>query len=373
MNRVLYGDCRDSMRALHADGVRVQMCVTSPPYFGLRDYGVPPTHWPAISYRTLGGVIDVPAMDCCLGLEATPEAFIGHLVEVFRCVRDLLADDGVCWVNIGDSYAGSDKGAWANKNGGQKEVYIPDPDSPQCKIPKVPDGMKPKDLIGIPWMLAFALRADGWYLRQGIIWSKPNPMPESVTDRCTKAHEDVFLLAKSERYYFEHKAIKEPAAPSSLARWQQDVDGQAGSLRVPGKTNGPMKAVGGRRSARDSFKGENSKRAEVIPGQSVGTHRPDRDESAYDTETRNKRSVWEVATVPYKGAHFATYPPKLIEPCILAGSRAGDIVLDPFFGSGTTGEVCERLGRRWIGCELQEAYAPLHAERTGRPGLELCA
>ena len=236
---------------------------------------------------------------------------------------------------------------------------------------KAPEGLKPKDLIGIPWRVAFALQEAGWYLRQDIIWHKPNPMPESVTDRCTKAHEYLFLLSKSKRYYWNAEAMREQAAPASLERWAQNVEDQAGSDRVPGKTNGNMKAVGGPRSKRDSFKREGSKRAKVIPGQTVGTHRPDRDESEWDTATRNRRSVWTVPTVPYSGAHFATFPPALIEPCILAGSRPGDIVLDPFFGSGTTGQVSQALGRKWIGCELNQDYEPLQHERTAQGGLIL--
>jgi DNA modification methylase len=191
----------------------------------------------------------------------------------------------------------------------------------------VPTGMKPKDLIGIPWMLAFALRADGWYLRQDIIWHKPNPMPESVRDRCTKAHEYLFLLSKSDRYYFDSESVQEPVAASSIERLNQpSLARQAGSDRVPGKTNGSMKAVG-------------------------------------NTETRNRRSVWTVATRPYKGAHFATFPPALIEPCILAGSRLDDVVLDPFIGSGTTAQVALQHGRQYLGCELNPTYAALQQER----------
>ena len=332
------------MRRWAADGVKVQTCVTSPPYYGLRDYGHPGQ----------------------IGLEQTPEQYVAAMVEVFRCVRDVLADDGTLWLNIGDSYAND--GKWGGSSGGKHAKALHGNTS--IGRTKVTTGLKPKDLIGIPWMLAFALRADGWYLRQDIIWHKPNPMPESVRDRCTKAHEYVFLLTKSERYFFDNEAIKEPAAPASLARWAQDLEQQAGSNRVPGKTNGNMKAVGGR-SNRDSFKRDDSKRAKVIPGQTVGTHRPDREESTWDTEMRNRRSVWTVATVPYKGAHFATFPPALIEPCILAGSRAGDIVLDPFFGSGTTGMVAQNLGRQWLGCELNKAYKPLQDERLQQPGLML--
>jgi DNA modification methylase len=221
-------------------------------------------------------------------------------------------------------------------------------------------GLKSKDLIGIPWRVAFALQADGWYLRQDIIWSKPNPMPESVTDRCTKAHEYVFLLSKGPRYYFDHEAIKEPVAASTVSRLQQNVEDQAGSDRVPGKTNGPMKAV---RSKANSFRREGSKRELAIPGQSVGTHRPDRKESDYSLDTRNKRSVWSVATRPFKGAHFATFPEKLIEPCILAGCPAGGTVLDPFGGACTTALVAERLDRRSIMIEMNPEYAALGFDR----------
>jgi len=348
MNKVFFGDCRDTMRDLIAHGVKVQMCVTSPPYFGLRDYG----HQGQI------------------GLEANPAEFVRAMVEVFALVRELLADDGVLWLNLGDSYAANRGYQVPSTKDGAKHS---DSQAAGGRGSSVPNGLKPKDLIGIPWRVAFALQEAGWYLRQDIIWHKPNPMPESVTDRCTKAHEYMFLLSKSERYYWDAEAMREQAAPSSLDRWSQNVEDQTGSDRVPGKTNGNMKAVGGPRSKRDSFKRENSKRAEVIPGQTAGTHRPDRDESEYDVGTRNRRSVWTVPTVPYRGAHFATFPPALIEPCILAGSRANDIVLDPFFGSGTTGQVAQHLGRQWIGCELNEDYAPLQNERIAQGSFVLDA
>lgn len=366
-NHCYIGDCRDSMRQMIADGVRVQMCVTSPPYWGLRDYGHPGQ----------------------LGLEATYQEYIANMVEVFDLVRGLLADDGVLWLNLGDSYAtgagsarkpwGGEQGAkWAGQHRGrlqQTGIGRPGacvgPLSQPNRMPQV--GLKPKDLCGIPWRVAFALQDAGWYLRQDIIWHKPNPMPESVTDRCTKAHEYLFLLSKSERYYWNAEAIREQAAPASIDRWPQDVESQQGSSRVPGKTNGAMKAVGGPRSKRDSFKREDSKRAAAMLGQTAGTHRPDRSESEWDTATRNRRSVWTVPTVPYTGAHFATFPPALIEPCILAGSRPGDTVLDPFFGSGTTGQVAGNLGRNWIGCELNPEYLELQRQRTAQPGLELVA
>lgn len=303
MNKIVIGDCRSTMRLWASEGVRVQTCVTSPPYFGLRDYGHPEQ----------------------IGLEQTPEEYIAAMVEVFRCVRDVLADDGTLWLNIGDSYAGGGGGnysAGTRNNSGQNITNVRNRPAWLSQA-----GLKPKDLIGIPWMLAFALRADGWYLRQDIIWHKPNPMPESVRDRCTKAHEYVFLLSKSERYYFDGEAIMEPVAASTVERLSQPtLQQQEGSCRVPGKTNGNMKAVG-------------------------------------RTDKRNRRSVWTVATQPYKGAHFATFPPALIEPCILAGSRPGDIALDPFMGSGTTAAVALQHGRQYLGCELNPAYQPLQEAR----------
>ena len=313
-------------------------CVTSPPYYGLRDYGV----------------------DGQIGLEQTPEQFIQKLVEVFREVKRVLRDDGVLWVNIGDSYAGSGKGAWSNKDGGQKEVYIPDPQSPQSKMPKVPDGCKPKDLIGIPWMLAFALRADGWYLRQDIIWNKPNAMPESVRDRCTKAHEYVFLLSKSPRYFYDYEAIKEPANLTGKG----NANTFRGGAYVHGSTfnnaeGGNRTVSGNTRAKRDSFKREESKREQTIPNQSYGTHRSERDESTWDISLKNKRSVWTVATKGYKAAHFATFPPELIEPCILAGCPEGGFVFDPFGGSGTTAGVAMKYGRNAVLCELNAEYAEL--------------
>lgn len=309
MNITVIGDCRETMRAWAADGVRAQMCVTSPPYFGLRSY-LPD---------------DSPDKPLEIGLEQTPEEYIAAMVEVFRCVRDVLADDGTLWLNIGDSYAGGGGGNYSAgtlNNSGQNITNVRNRPAWLSQA-----GLKPKDLIGIPWMLAFALRADGWFLRQDIIWHKPNPMPESVRDRCTKAHEYVFLLSKSERYFYDHEASMEPVAASTVERLSQPtLHQQEGSARVPGKTNGNMKAVG-------------------------------------RTDLRNRRSVWTVATRPYKGAHFATFPPSLIEPCILAGSRVGDVVLDPFMGSGTTAAVALRHDRQYLGCELNPAYQPLQEAR----------
>lgn len=288
------------MRGMDAESAHT--CVTSPPYFGLRDYG----------------------HEGQIGLEDTPDAYVGRLVEVFREVRRVLRDDGTVWMNLGDSYAANRGYQVEQTKGGPKHgIAQAVSGRPQSAADY---GLKPKDLIGIPWRVAFALQADGWYLRQDIIWHKPNPMPESVRDRCTKAHEYVFLLSKSPRYYFDHEAIKEPAAKSSIARLSQaTLDQQAGSARVPGKTNGNMKAVGG--------------------------------------DMRNKRSVWTVTTKPFKGAHFATFPPDLIEPCILAGCPPGGVVLDPFGGSGTTAGVAIKHGRNAVLCELNPEYAALIPDR----------
>jgi len=296
---ILVGDNLPHLRAMADESV--QTCVTSPPYFGLRDYGMPGQ----------------------IGLEATPDDFVAAMVAVFREVRRVLRDDGTLWLNLGDSYASTSSYNAPRSDCGRT-------DSPRQPNAGIPEGMKAKDLIGIPWMVAFALRADGWYLRQDIIWSKPNPMPESVRDRCTKAHEYVFLLSKSPRYYFDAEAIAEPVAESSRSRLSQPtIEQQAGSTRVPGKMNGNMKAVG-------------------------------------NGETRNRRSVWTVTTKPFKGAHFATFPVDLIEPCILAGSRVGDVVLDPFMGAGTTGVAAVKNGRRWVGCELNPEYADMAELRIAR-------
>lgn len=238
---------------------------------------------------------------------------------------------------------------------------------------KAPEGLKPKDLIGIPWRVAFALQEAGWYLRQDVIWHKPNPMPESVTDRCTKAHEYLFLLTKSERYFWDAEAMKEDATgalPGNVSHKHTAEYEDSGDEKH--RTKAGLVAYAQRqRSKRDSFKRDDSKRASVIPGQTVGTHRADRDESEYDTGRRNRRSVWTVPTQPYSGAHFAVFPPALIEPCILAGSRPGDVVLDPFMGSGTTAQVAQALGRQWIGCELNTEYAPLQQARTAQAALAI--
>ncbi|MBS0329244.1 MAG: site-specific DNA-methyltransferase [Proteobacteria bacterium] len=345
---ILQGDVRETLRTLEAGSV--QTCVTSPPYFGLRDYGV----------------------DGQIGLEPTPVEYVEQMVQVFREVRRVLRDDGTLWLNLGDSYAGyhgnknsvvptSATNGWANGTNENERTSTANR-----------NGLKPKDLIGIPWRVAFALQQDGWYLRQDIIWHKPNAMPESVRDRCTKAHEYVFLLSKSERYYWDAEAMQEPAVgglPGNTTHKHTSAY-EAGDDRARTKA-GPVAYAERQRSKRDSFKRGGSKRAEVIPGQSVGTHRPDRPESEYDVFTRNRRSVWTVATRPYKGAHFATFPPALIEPCILAGAPFNGLVLDPFTGSGTTAAVALQHGRRFIGCELNPDYIKLAEARIAAAEAEV--
>ena len=341
MIQILQGDCREVLKTM--PDCSVHCCVTSPPYFGLRDYGC-------------AGQI---------GLESTPDAYVAELVAVFREVKRVLRDDGTVWLNLGDSYART--GGWASNDGldgckrgesGRAKTNIQNGRNGQ----KRPEELKEKDLIGIPWRVAFALQADGWYLRQDIIWHKPNPMPESVTDRCTKAHEYIFLLAKSPRYYYDAEAVAEPVSPASIERLSQpNLGGQAGSNRVPGKTNGPMKAVG--RGGRNAFRGQGHFR----DGENGPANRDGRDmrEVGAGEDKRNRRSVWTVTTKPYREAHFATFPPDLIQPCIRAGCPAGGTVLDPFGGSGTTGEVAASEGRKAILIELNPQYVKLAQGRGG--------
>lgn len=336
------GDCREVLRTL--PDASVHTCVTSPPYFGLRDYGV----------------------EGQIGLEPSPDEFVRALVQVFREVRRVLRDDGTLWLNLGDSYANDTK--WGGSTSGKHAQAIHGNSGIGRR--RTNTGLKSKDLMGVPWRVAFALQADGWYLRQDIIWHKPNPMPESVRDRCTKSHEYLFLLSKSERYYFAAAAIAEPLAEASIQRLSQpNLEEQAGSHRVPGKTNDPMKAVGG--SKRNTF-ARATKETAGEHGQKP-QHRPDREPVDYGSGTRNKRSVWTVPTMPFREAHFATFPEALIEPCILAGAPAGGVVLDPFMGAGTTAVVAERLGRRWIGSELNPEYAAIAEARIRavQPGLPL--
>lgn len=281
MDKIFTGDALNVLASLPSQSV--QTCVTSPPYFGLRDYGVKGQ----------------------LGLEDSPHAYVANMVELFAQVRRVLRDDGTLWLNLGDSYASGGKGS-----------------------------LKPKDLIGIPWRVALALQADGWYLRQDIIWHKPNVMPESVTDRFTKAHEYIFLLTKSKTYHFEQQY--EPYAPGSDVRYRQALRaGKNYATKEPYKKNTPYSS---------------NKRSLVMAG-------------GINEQGRNKRSIWTVPTKPYKGAHCATFPTDLVEPCILAGASKNAVVLDPFLGSGTTAAVARKLGRRYIGIELNPAYVKLAKKR----------
>ena len=302
---ILFGDCRDTLPAFID---KARCCITSPPYYGLRDYGGESKQ---------------------IGQEDTPEEYIQSLVEVFSKVRDCLTDDGTLWVNIGDSYYNYRPG----KSYPKQTVSKTNQDLPEYtpKRANKLEGYKEKDLIGIPWMLAFALRADGWYLRQDIIWHKPNPMPESVKDRCTKSHEYLFLLSKNKNYYYDHESIKE-------------------------------KAVGERWGGNKPINMDNTKDTD---NQFSGLTRPRK--MVYDK--RNKRSVWKVTNRPYKGSHFAVFPPELITPCILAGSEKNDIILDPFMGSGTTAMVAKELGRYYLGCELHEEYGNLIQDRLPNDSL----
>jgi len=362
----------------------VQCCVTSPPYWGLRDYGTAtwlggdlgcdhidrcgPVNAPSLKstlttnngrgplpgdkyqadrtaqYRSVCGKCGAQRIDSQIGLEPTPDAYVQSLVGVFREVWRVLKDDGTCWLNLGDSYAAAAASDGANIRGGlSKAAEKADgrPRNPAGRRDAARAGIfpdrrghptKPKDLVGIPWRVAFALQTDGWYLRSDIIWSKPNPMPESVTDRPTKAHEYIFLLTKAERYYYDATAIKEPHATGDRPdKWECRVYDGKGPAVDDGRRNGNVR------------------------------------DYRLDPDGRNKRSVWYVATQPYSGAHFATWPEKLIEPCILAGSRLGDLVFDPFCGSGTTLAVAERFGRRAVGTDL--GYQDLAKQRTQQRGL----
>lgn len=352
MNKVIFGDCRETMRELIAQGVRVQCCVTSPPYWGLRDYGHPGQ----------------------MGLEPTYQEYVANMVDVFRLVRELLAKDGVLWLNLGDCYAtgagkvgncpgGGDQGErW--KEYGPSRPQVPDAKNPNCGVPmyqpnRMPQaGLKPKDLVGIPWRVAFALQEDGWWLRQDIIWHKPNPMPESVLDRCTKSHEYLFLLTRSERYYWDSEAMKEPASGMN------DHDLSGGYRDAPGQPPQGTRKSGNKDRKPASARGVPAADGGKLSGAVAGS-------VPWEGRTRNRRSVWTVPTQPYSGAHFAVFPSFLIEPCILAGSRTGDVVLDPFMGSGTTAQVAQALGRRWIGCELNPDYESLQVERTRQGALAL--
>jgi DNA modification methylase len=327
-HRILQGDCVESLRTL--PDASVHCCVTSPPYWGLRDYG----------------------HDGQIGLEPTPEAYVARMVEVFREVRRVLREDGTCWVNLGDSYASGGGQASPHRDScggiGKKGTRGTQPYHSAGggfeRPASIAGAIKPKDLVGIPWRVAFALQADGWWLRQDIIWHKPNPMPESVRDRCTKAHEYVFLMTKSERYFYDAEAVSEASKDPDGFRYQggykemQQHNIAAGMLRSDGSAACHSRTETG-----------------SVPHFASG----------YGSR-RNRRSVWTVTTKPYSGAHFATMPPDLVEPCILAGCPEGGTVLDPFAGSGTTLAVAAELGRSGIGCELNPEYIELANQRIAK-------
>ena len=301
MNEILVGDALTRLRELPSDSVHC--CVTSPPYWGLRDYG-------------MAGQI---------GLEKSYPEYVAKLVEVFREVRCVLRPDGTLWLNMGDSYAS----AWPCQRRNQMGAGSLPNGKREARPPRLPDGLKDKDLIGIPWRVAFALQGDGWWLRSDIIWAKPNPMPESVTDRCTKAHEYVFLLAKSERYYYDAKAIAERSLYA-----------------------GDIKRQGEKSLSRGQANGANIERSGNA-----------RHETVTVTDTRNKRTVWTIPTSPFPDAHFAVFPEALVEPCILAGCPPGGVVFDPFMGSGTVAIVALKAGRQFIGIELNPEYAKIAEAR----------
>ncbi|KWE83341.1 DNA methyltransferase [Burkholderia ubonensis] len=340
-----FGDCRELMRVMIADGVKVQTIVTSPPYWGLRSY-LPDNH---------------PDKRREIGQESSLAEWLAVMVDVFDLCRELLADDGTAWVNMGDAYASA-----GGASGGRPPVAGTMVFRDTCRVGTVPIGLKPKDLMGQPWRLAFALQDAGWYLRQDIIWHKPNPMPESVRDRCTKAHEYLFLLTKSERYYFDSDAMREPRSSD------EDAATFRGACYVGGETDnahlGQRKVIGNRRvkvpGGWDTREGAHG-----------SFHHGGRGEAEYRVDTgdgrRMRRSVWTIATQPFAAAHFATFPEALVEPCVLAGSRPGDVVFDPFFGSGTTGQVSQRLGRHFVGFELNPDYERLQRKRLRQPALAL--
>jgi DNA modification methylase len=328
--RILRGDALAKLAELPAGSVHC--CVTSPPYFGLRDYGC----------------------EGQIGLEATPDAYVAELVAVFREVRRVLRDDGTLWLNIGDSYASG--GGNTAMTGGKSDPARGLAMGFGSLKRGIPIGLKPKDIIGIPWMLAFALRADGWYLRQDIIWSKPNPMPESVRDRCTKAHEYIFLLSKSARYYYDAEAISE----SSQGIERPNFNGKRGTLPKPQARqesggDGCDRMGSRKRASGDIYTAKAFARPQSEP------RGPSKNFGDFDM--RNKRSVWTIPTTPFSEAHFATFPPSLVEPCILAGCPVGGTVLDPFAGAGTTGLVADRLGRNAILIELNPEYAAMAHRR----------
>lgn len=341
LNKTHIGDCRALMRQMAADDVRVNCVVTSPPYWALRDYG----------------------MAGQFGLERTWIRHVARMRGVFRLVRELLADDGTLWMNYGDCYAGA-PGGWQGKNGQRASRTF----TARIKQRKSGDGLKPKDLVGMPWRVALALQDDGWWLRSEIIWHKPNPMPESIVDRPTKAHEHLFLLARSDQYFYDGTAIREASSPDSHAR--------AGRARLTGHEppgQAPQKGLAGPHPARKySGNGVGFGHGSDPQAKPRQKYNPSFDGAVADLVTdRNSRTVWSIPTQPFSGAHFATFPQDLVARCIAAGSRPGDIVFDPFMGSGTVAQVATDLGRQFIGCELNPEYVDLHDLRRTTTGMPI--
>jgi DNA modification methylase len=331
LNRTIIGDCVQVLDTLPERTFRT--CVTSPPFYRQREYPIPPTAWPAVDYAPMPGlpVVHVPAMTCQLGMEPNPTAYVGHLLLAMRAVRRVLTNDGTLWIELGDSYYGQGGGA-----AGQSAVLngraVTDSGARVRKVghSRVA-GLKRKDLIGIPWRAAFALQADRWWLRAEIIWHKPSVTPESVKDRPTRAHSHVLLLSKRKRYHFDEKAIREPVTGNAHPR------GKGVSSRTP------------------------------LPGLGIKANTSFGAAVRDLVDDRHARSVWTIYTVPYEGEHFSPFPRQIPQRCIMAGSKLGDAVLDPFIGSGTVGQVAESLGRHWLGIDL--SYADLSAERTAQAGL----
>jgi DNA modification methylase len=354
---ILVGDCRQVLTTLADQSV--QSVVTSPPYWGLRDYG----HADQI------------------GHEHTPDAYIEQIVGVMREVKRVLRKDGTVWLNLGDSYTDSGRGTDPKQGSTLQGTRRNQAESRKVRVREtVNSGLRPKNLVGIPWRTALALQADGWYLRSDIIWAKKNTMPESVTDRPTRSHEYVFLLSQSERYYYDHKAVRTPLKPSSLLRLGQDLDGQQGSLRANGgiRSDRPFKPAmfGGKHKSEEASKQtrlQSGNRWEQNPTDGANLRNVwhiEEDEITQFLEWKQAMieqgdlpDVWNVSTKPFKDAHFATFPDTLIEPCIKAGTKPGDTVLDPFGGAGTTGLVCERLERNAILIELNPAFAAMSDTR----------
>lgn len=334
INRVHVGDCRALLKAMAADGVRVNCVVTSPPYWGLRDYGV----------------------EGALGLEPTLQEWVDGIVGVMTLVRDVLADDGTLWLNLGDAYAND--GKWGGETGG-KQAYLGDADRRRCGREKRFTGLKPKDLMGQPWRVAFAMQDDGWWLRSDIIWHKPNVMPESVEDRPTKAHEYLFLMTRSQRYHYDAAAISEPSSKDTharAARWRSNghkwTDGGPGDQTIAKKAPSVGRVPGVNPKAETNASGSKqnlSFSATVV----------------WPLAMRNARTVWSIPNKGFPGAHFATFPKDLVRRCILAGSRYGDVILDPFMGSGTVAQAAADLGRQFIGCEINPEYAAMYGTLRG--------